>query len=429
MIWLYRLLAGAFFILGFPLIWLICLIVPKWRPGFWQKYGFQLSVINNKKTIWLHAVSFGEVKTIQPLIQAIQRDYPNYSICLSTGTFSGQTLAKQLFPELIVFYCPFDFYFAVKAWLGRIKPAALFIAETELWPELIWQSASQNIPVFIINARLTDKSVRLYKLVKPFWQAILGKCRLVLAQSKLDSQRFTALGTPPNKIKVLPNLKWDSLSKLSAQEITENRHKLNLTTNQWEFVLVAGSTHPGEEELILQAFTGLLGQKDLDGYNLRLILAVRHLERLTEVCKLLEKFNLTYILQSQLKTVKKDDWQVLLVDKMGELPKMYSVANLALLGGTWANIGGHNPLEACIYDLPLLMGPYNYKIVELISELKEQKYSIYDNLSSVEQIQAQISHLIHSQNQIIVKGNTRNYNNKVAEQILMFTLNSVKSGT
>lgn len=364
---IYRLLSCLFFIIGAPLIILVCLLNPKWREGLWQKYGFVPKTKLIKQGIWLHAVSFGEVKTIEPLVRALQSNLPKTPIYLSTGTRTGQDLAQKLFENVFVFYCPFDFYFAVKQWLNFLQPKMLLIAETEIWPELLIQAYKAKAKIFLINARLTDKSIKKYKFVKPIIQKALASFNKILAQTEDDQKRFLQIGAEEKQLKVLGNLKFASMQKISNQSQQDLKAQLNLQNQT--FVLIAGSTHSPEEEIICQIFQKLLQyfpQKDL-----RLILAPRHLERLSEIENILKKENLIYQKKSNLKNFEPQ--QILLLDTMGELTSLYSVCNLAFLGGTWAKIGGHNPLEPAAYGLPIFVGPYTYKISELVEQLIEAK--------------------------------------------------------
>ncbi len=364
---IYSWLCNLFFILGAPFIILICLLNPKWRQGLWPKYGFTPKLQIAQNGFWLHAVSFGEVKTIEPLIKALQNIYPETPIYLSTGTKTGQDLGKKLFENILVFYCPFDFSLAINAWLKFLKPQALFIAETEIWPELLFKSAENRIPVFLINGRLTDKSIKKYKLIKPLIQKALKSFSKILVQTQADRERFLQIGASQKQIEVLGNLKFDSLQKIS--EPAKQALKQQLSLQKQTIVLIAGSTHSPEEEIICGLFKKLLNyfpQKDL-----RLILAPRHLERLSAIETICQKENLFYQKKSQIDNFKTQE--VLLLDTMGELTNLYAVCHLAFLGGTWAKVGGHNPLEPANYQLPIFVGPHTYKIAELAEQLKEIK--------------------------------------------------------
>jgi 3-deoxy-D-manno-octulosonic-acid transferase len=380
---IYRTLSSIFFCIAAPAIALVCACVPKWRRGLTQKFGLIPAKLKPKKAtsraIWIHAISYGEVKTIEPLLYELQSTFADDQIFLSTGTQSGQELAKKLFTEAkvnpklqkeaIVFYCPFDFYPAVQSWLKFIEPSLLLIAETELWPELITGAQEVGAKCFIVNARLTDRSVKRYKLFKPIFSRALTALTGVFAQSQADKERFKQIGASEAQIKVFDNLKLDGMNKLSEPEIERLKTELNISPNTK--VLIGGSTHEPEEKIICELFSELL--KKYPKEDFRLILAPRHLERLEHVISICKYFNLKTLMRSQVSERKGfAPTQVLLVDAMGELSKLYSVANLAFLGGTWAKVGGHNPLEAAAYNLPIFVGHHTYKIADLVEQLKEK---------------------------------------------------------
>lgn len=364
-------------------------LVAKWKESLPEKMGFipdEFFINRNKQNIWLHAVSFGEVKTIEPLIYELQRSFPLAQIWLSTGTKTGQDLAKKTFQDIRVFYCPFDFYFALNNWFSVIKPDLLLIAETEIWPEMLFQCKRRKVSAFLINARLTDKSTRNYKFIYPIIQSALNCFANIYAQSETNKKRFCALGAKEENIRIFPNLKLDAAYDLKQNikpEIIEQlKNTLGFERDNKEIkpkrILIAGSTHKGEEDFIVDIFKNCLSNESFDWY---LILAPRHLERLSEIENLCKNKNLNYIKRSEFvsnnenhKTLNSSS--VLLLDSMGELGLFYALADIAFIGGTWANIGGHNPLEATVWDLPICIGSYNYKINDLTESLKENNYPI-----------------------------------------------------
>ncbi|MDJ0626249.1 MAG: glycosyltransferase N-terminal domain-containing protein [Candidatus Caenarcaniphilales bacterium] len=411
-LFLYRAVITAFFITFLPVIIVTCLCVEKWKYGLEQKLGLidtssiykvrganfsqiidemkdgsidELSKYKSIKNIWLHAVSFGEVKTIEPLVYELQKTFPQSSICLSTGTKTGQDLAQKLFTdkstndklqkECFVFYCPFDFYFAVKNWFTVIKPSLLIIAETEIWPELIHQARVNNVQTFIVNARLTDSSVKKYNILKPLMSELMRCVDTIFVQSKVNLERFISIGAQSEQLKVIDNLKFDSTQKSSEDEVNALRKELNLQNES--FVIIAGSTHKGEEELACSVFKSIV--KNFPERDLRMIIAPRHLERLSEVKEICLTHSLEFLtrkdmLQTSLNENPFNSFgksQILLLDTLGELTKFYGISNIAMLGGTWAKVGGHNPLEPIVYGVPVVVGPHTFKIDELLSQLSD----------------------------------------------------------
>lgn len=361
-----------------PIIVLVSLCVPKWREGLAQKYGFfDTEVFDElaKNTIWVHAVSYGEVKTVAPFIEELQNKFPEHKVFFSTGTLTGQKLARELFKKnTFVFYCPFDFYFAVKNWLDLIRPKFMVFVETEIWPELLFSASERKIPAFIINARLTERSVKRYKLLKPLFSQIMLCFTKIFAQSKADQERYLQIGAKPEQIEVLPNLKFDSMQTVTVFEQEQLKKQLNILNNT--LVLIAGSTHAGEEEIVLKVFESLVIK--FPDKDLRLILVPRHVERIKEVEEICHKFSFSFLKMSAENNLSQfTEKQVLLVDLMGKLGPLYAVSSIAMLGGTWAKVGGHNPLEPAAYGLPILVGPHTYKITDLVIALTE------DNLLKV----------------------------------------------
>ncbi|MDX1921388.1 MAG: glycosyltransferase N-terminal domain-containing protein [Candidatus Caenarcaniphilales bacterium] len=443
---IYRTLSIIVFVLGLPVVTTVCLLTKKWRDGLDQKLGLidyetikqlrgahfvdllgklkqsEQPNSNNKSTIdfdnlsktkqkniWLHAVSFGEVKTIEPFVYKLQEAFPEYQLCLSTGTKTGQDLARKLFTdlkgnlrlkkEIFVFYKPFDFYFAVKNWLDLIKPEMVIIAETEIWPELLIQSCQRSIPCFLVNARLTEKSASGYKKLFPLWKQVLKAFKIIFAQTDFEKNLFKSIGAEESKIKVLGNLKFDSMQPAPESILNQLRNELNLPKSACVFI--AGSTHQDEEGLVCKAYLEAL--KKYPQKDIRLVLAPRHPERLGEVYELIKKLGLPFMKRSAVTSPASltggaktefplsrglggDDWQILVLDTLGELNKFYGLADFAFLGGTWADIGGHNPLEPASYGLQTLIGPKSYKIPDLVRQLKIPNLVIeFDSSNDFEQ--------------------------------------------
>ncbi len=422
-----------FFILGLPWIVSLCLCVSKWREGIDQKFGFidmnvllkgrLLNIVDSieanpeqmleslqSQNIWLHAVSFGEVKTVEPLIYSLQEAFPACRICISTGTKTGQDLAKKLFSskaqnpllkkDCFVFYCPFDFYFAVKNWLTALRPKFIIIAETEIWPELLFQARQQNIPAFIVNGRLTDKSVQKYKAIKPLMKEALQAFKIIFAQSKLDADRFKVIGAAEEQVQIVDNLKLDSMKCLPTEVVASIKDQLGILNST--FILIAGSTHAGEEEIVFEVYKFLVNK--YPDNDIRLILAPRHLERLAEIESLCASKLLISTRKSAL-SHETDIWKLLILDTMGELSSLYSVANIAFIGGTWVDIGGHNPLEAAAYGMPIFVGSYTYKITDLVELLKEKSF-LYQ-IENLEELKLRVLNLYENRNDFQKAGLTQ----------------------
>jgi len=337
------------------------------RRSIWlkEKFGFVAlpGFSNQQKTLWVHAVSLGEIKAITKFLELVA---DHFNICLTTTTETGRAYAENLvkeIPNLKVFYNPFDLGFSIKRFLKKINPSALVIVETELWPNMIYIS-SRSLPIFLINARLSNKSFKNYKALSFFFKPLLNRFSAICVQNEIYLHKFKELGVIPDKLYLTGNLKFDITIKF-----------LEFEKLQWlrRPIIIAGSTHEGEEELILKEFVKLK-------YQASLLLVPRHPERFDKVYKLclsrLELRKNTLILKyseienSQNKELLKDlsPYQkvVVVVDKIGILASLYRIADLAIIGGSFIPHGGQNPLEAIYWKVPVIVGPYmeNFPFVE-----------------------------------------------------------------
>ncbi len=330
---------------------------PEYRKRWAERLGCHTTT---PKTggIWIHAVSVGEVIAAEPLIRIIKSHYPELDLTVTTMTPTGsERVTALLGNEVFHQYVPYDTPCALKRFLGRIKPKLLIIMETELWPNMINQCHANKIPVVLANARLSDRSAkgygRLPKLIKP----MLNQINMIVAQGVDDGQRFISLGLPEDNLKVVGSIKFDI-------NIDENIHlKAKALTNSWGAkrpVLVAGSTHNGEDELLLVAYKKLLRQFP----ELLLILVPRHPERFNKVAKLVLEHNLIMIRRSTNEPVN-NTTNILLGDTIGELMLFYATATVAFVGGTLVERGGHNFLEPAALSVPIISGKHVFNFSDI----------------------------------------------------------------
>src|ERR1017187_7794613 len=317
-----------------------------------------------RPVIWLHAVSVGEVLAVSRLIGELDRAFPGFYVLISTTTRTGQELARQRFGADRVFYCPLDVPLAVRAYLNALQPRMLVLAETEFWPNMLSGCFRRSIPVAVVNARISDRSWPRYRSLKGLWRPFLSRISSVLAQSETDAERLRAIGCLPERVSVAGNLKFDVRA---AQEADATR-LLKVLAHGLRIV-VAGSTLDGEEAALLEAWPRLLAADT----QLAMVLAPRHSERFAAVAALLE--------QSGIPWVRRSDWrsqversieairpgQIVLLDTIGELASVYSIAAVAFVGGSVVAAGGHNPLEPAQFGVPIVMGP-NYANFRAITE-------------------------------------------------------------
>ncbi len=303
--------------------------------------------ISQRKVVWIHAVSVGEVNAISSLIKRLSK---NYDILLSTITDTGNQVASKKFKDLPVkvIYLPLDCPFAVKRTLNTFNPSILLIAETEIWPNLIL-TASKKIPVLLINARISDKSFQRYKKVKFFLESVLQKFSLIAVQDEKYKERFKILGADEDKIVVTGNTKFD-IEILPISFLWENLIP--------KPVIVAGSTHFPEEEMITSVFLKIPTSGSL-------LVVPRHPQRFDEVEKTInnliakEKDVNFYRLSNLSESIKRCSHSklIVLVDQMGILASLYRICDIAIIGGSFIPHGGQNPLEAIYWKKPVIFGP------------------------------------------------------------------------
>lgn len=340
---IYDVLATICFVLFYPFVAISRIHTGKDSGTRCIKLGLFDKPDLKDKVVMFHAVSVGEVLSLEKLLNRAHAEFPDYSVVLTTGTKTGQELAKKKYSEILDFitYFPFDFPYAINNFLNRINPNMVIIAETELWPDFAIHCKKRNIPLIIINGRISDSSFGAYKTMKLFFKPILNLYSKIFTQSSLDNERFIELGNKPENTLVMANLKFDV-------EKVESDIELNKGNNR---VFIAGSTHSGENEIVLRVFSKL---KEYDS-DLKMILAPRHMERIPEIEKILEGYSYSVGYRS-----KGDDFthkDIIILDTFGELKKCYSVSDLAFIGGSFNSTGGHNPLEAAIYNVPTITGP------------------------------------------------------------------------
>jgi 3-deoxy-D-manno-octulosonic-acid transferase len=315
--------------------------------------------------VWLHAVSVGEVLAVTRLVQALDAALPGYQVVISATTQTGHALASERFGAHRVFYCPLDLPWAVRAYLQALEPRILVLVETEFWPNLLHGCLRREIPVAVVNARISDRSWPRYRMLRWLWRPILGRLSRVLAQTQTDADRLLALGCQPELVSVAGNLKFD----VRVTEEADATRILKSMTASLRF-LVAGSTLEDEEALLVAEWPRMLAANP----RLAMILAPRHPERFEAVAALLEKSGKLWC--------RRSDWknrparplrpgEIVLLDSIGELASIYSLASVAFVGGSLVPAGGHNPLEPAQFGVPVVMGPHYENFVAITDSLRE----------------------------------------------------------
>ena len=357
---LYNLLLTVAAVFVVPYYGLKILFTGKYRTSVGPKFGFNrpdvYARMRGTPRIWVHAVSVGEVTAAAPIMASLRRDFPDACLVLSTGTETGQGMARRLIPEATaLLYFPLDIPRVIRKMVRLVRPEMFVLTETELWPNFIRICRERGIRVAMVNGRLSPRSFRRYHFSRFFWRRILKNVCVMGVISETDARRARAIGMAPEKIHVLGNAKYDGLAARVSPEIQEEMaRRLNFAAG--EKVLVAGSTHEGEEAVVLEVFRKLLTVHS----DFKLILVPRHIERAGEVMKLVRQagfddvLTLTEIDQGR----KRRNERVLVVDVIGELFKVYSLATVVYCGGSLVPRGGQNILEPSAWGKVVLYGPF-----------------------------------------------------------------------
>jgi len=321
-----------------------------------------VEALGGRRAIWVHAVSVGEVLAARPLLGALRHAATDEPMALSTITPSGFAMAERHVGDGgVVIYFPLDLRLCVARALEVLRPRLLLLMESELWPTAIRLAAARGVPVAVINGRLSPHSFARYRLAlaRPWVRSMLGQVALFLMQSQVDADRILQLGAAADRVRVVGSLKWDAslLARPDAETVRQLAGRLGLGGR--EVVLVAGSTHRGEERAVLGALQPLRDSH----VEARAVIAPRHLERLDEVEQLAREAGFTVARLSQADGAGR--WQVGLVDTWGQLPLYYGLASVVFIGGSLIPHGGQNPLEAASLGKPVVFGPsmYNFEAI------------------------------------------------------------------
>lgn len=299
--------------------------------------------------VWFHTVSAGEANAAAPMIRALRERFPTRPFLVTTMTPAGSMRVTALLGDVARHcYAPYDYPWAVRRFLRRVRPSALVLMETELWPNVIRQTAAGGADVFLVNARLSARSAQGYRRIGSLVRPMLEHLRCVVCQYEDTAARFRALGA--TSVEVTGSVKFDA-------ELPPDDFGVSTLSFDGAPVWIAGSTHAGEEEIVVEAH----GELRCRYPDLRLILAPRHTARVTTVLGLLRSKGVTASLLSERRT----DASVLVADVMGTLAHLYGLADVAFVGGSLDRTGGHNPIEAAWHAVPLLMGPARFKIEEI----------------------------------------------------------------
>lgn len=359
---LYSALLAAALLVSLP-YWLYQMVRHgKYRAGFWQRFGRVPPHLapSNQPTIWVHAVSVGEVLAVSGLVEQLRLSHPGYRIVVSTTTDTGQKLARDRFGVENVFYFPVDLGFAIRPYLEVLRPQLVVIAETEFWPNFLRLAKRSGARIAVVNARISDRSWRGYKRLHWWLPKVIGQVDLFLAQTYEDQKRLIDIGAPESRVEVTGNLKFD-LKPAQPPQVVANLRDSFQSTGAGP-ILVCGSTADDEEErMLLQAFQSILASYA----RAVLILAPRHPERFAAVATLLESLGIHFFRRS-LWGGEALAGGVMLLDTIGELSAIYGLADIAFVGGSLVPKGGHNIIEPARHGVAIVVGNHTENFRDII---------------------------------------------------------------
>lgn len=327
-----------------------------------ERFGFSPAPRGSRDRIWIHALSVGEVQAMVPLIRQLLAMSDRVSVLVTTTTPSGSDTVRRVLGDAVAHcYLPWDLPGATARFLERVRPSIALILETELWPNLFAACEQRRIPLMLVNARLSARSVRRYSMVSALVTPMLAQARAILARGPDDARHFLALGATCDRVRAAGDIKFDYTVPVS---LVESGAALRRTADGCA-IWVAACTHPGEEAVLLDAHLRLRRRNP----DLILVLVPRHRERFAAVAALCEARDLTVVRRSSGLALRRGTG-VMLGDTMGEMPLYYAMADVAFIGGTLVPVGGHSPVEAAAQGLPILVGPNVHKITDTMRLLR-----------------------------------------------------------
>ena len=367
MIWVYSALLLAALVVGAP-YWLLRMATSgRYRAGLAGRLGLipndLRAAVEGRKVVWIHAVSVGEVMAAIQLVRELRASLPGWVVAVSTTTATGQRLAKERLPEWPVFYLPLDFAFVIRRYLRVLHPSLLILMESELWPNLIQECAHSSVPMAVVNARISDRSLPRYLRLRRLWRPLLAQISLYLAQSEENAARWLRIGAPPNRVRVSGNLKYDVRAAGASALVGQLRERLP----EGAPMVVCGSTLDGEEKMLMEAWPAVLATEP----RAVMVLAPRHPDRFAAVAGLVSSSGFAMLRASAFRErpVAIEPGSIFLLDTIGDLASVYSLGTVAFVGGSLIPAGGHNPLEPAQFGVPVITGPSFENFREIVDAM------------------------------------------------------------
>ncbi|WP_378950926.1 3-deoxy-D-manno-octulosonic acid transferase [Pelosinus sp. sgz500959] len=385
---LYNILAVILVVLATPAFIMRLIREKGFGQRLAQSFGFlpneDVELVAKKDCIWLHAASVGEIVAASPIIKEMRRTFPNKPVLVSVVTATGYAMAKRIITDAdsIIFF-PLDLPLISYGVVKRIRPSVFLMVETELWPNFLRAMSHFSIPVMMVNGRISDKSVERYRYLGSILKGMLDTVDKFCMQSTIDAQYVIRLGANPNRVVVTGNTKFDqNYTSVTVEE-------KNILFKQMGFaetfpVLVAGSTHKGEEEILLTALKKIKKRFP----NTKVIIAPRDIMRVDELIELASSFGFLALRRTELLKINNNNHDIVLLDTIGELGKIYSVGTIVYVGGSLVAHGGHNILEPAAHGKPILVGPhmFNFKDTYALFSKREACMTVTDETTLTEKI-------------------------------------------
>ncbi|WP_062487165.1 3-deoxy-D-manno-octulosonic acid transferase [Candidatus Nitrospira inopinata] len=367
---MWRVLYNIGLLIATPIVVGLLLAKPRCRRGFLQRMGWQAHPSDKEQrdrpVVWVHAVSLGEAVAAAPLVKALRERHPELCYIVTTVTETGREAVEQRLAGVAEHrYAPLDFPWAVSGMVNRLRPSLYLFVETELWPNVLWTLNDRRIPTILVNGRLSSRSFDRQNrgAVRSFYRSVIRSITLCLMQADRDRQRIVALGADPSRVHTTGNIKFDQpLPAGEDGEASERRFGLN----QSDRLILAGSTHAGEEEMLVAAYRRIVEADP----SVVLMLAPRHIERVERVESMIRDAGFTVQRKSRIEQKGRGP-RVVILDTRGELARAYREATVAFVGGTLVPVGGHNLLEPAAWGKPVLFGPYTDHCAEVATMLEE----------------------------------------------------------
>ena len=362
----------------------------KLHEGYKQRFGQipqgTVERLKNKKNIWIHAVSVGEVLAIVDFIKRLKGRYPQFQIVCTSVTKTGFTLAdQQLGGDCVVLYAPMDVSWVVGKFIRLIQPQVYIAAETEIWPNLYRGLHRNNVAVIQINGRISERSFKGYQKIKGIIRRVLAKVDLFCVQSELDYERMIAIGAPKEKVHITGNIKFDNLPANAGMD------KTALGFAKDDLIIVAGSTHPSEEEAVLSSFKKL---RDEFG-SLKLIISPRHVERSQDISQLIASHGFQPLLYSQLNGRAVSSKDIVIIDRIGVLKNLYSIATVVFVGKSLAVGGGQNMIEPAFYGKATIVGPLTYNFKDVVRIFSHEQAIV--QIQGADELFGEMRELLHDE--------------------------------